>query len=60
MPGGTMQTFIPDYRLEPEEKNDFIPVCPVCGKECDTLYLDKKKPPEDQGGFHHINTMEEI
>ena len=35
-----MQTFIPDYRLEPEEKNDFIPVCPVCGKECDTVYMD--------------------
>ena len=37
-----MQTFIPDYRLEPEEKNDFIPVCPVCGKECDTLYIDAR------------------
>ena len=21
-------------------KKEFIPVCPVCGKECDTVYLD--------------------
>ena len=35
-----MQTFIPDYRIEPEEEDDFIPICPICGKECDTVYLD--------------------
>ena len=36
-----MQTYIPDYKIEPEVKNDFIPICPVCSKECDTVYLDK-------------------
>ena len=35
-----MQTYIPDYKIEPEEKNVFIPICPACGKECDTVYLD--------------------
>ena len=29
-----------DYRLEPPKVNEFIPRCPVCGAECDTLYLD--------------------
>ncbi len=36
-----MQTFIPDYRLDPVDEDDFVPICPVCGKECDTVYLDK-------------------
>ena len=31
-----------DYRLEPPETEEFIPRCPVCGRECDTLYLDKE------------------
>ena len=35
-----MQTFIPDYRLDPEDEDDFIMVCPICGEECDTVYLD--------------------
>ena len=30
-----------DYRLDPPEAEEFIPRCPVCGLECDTLYLDK-------------------
>ena len=30
-----------DYRLDPTEAEEFIPRCPVCGLECDTLYLDK-------------------
>ena len=29
-----------DYRLDPPEAEEFIPRCPVCGRECDTLYLD--------------------
>ena len=29
-----------DYRLEPPAWDDFIPICPVCGEECDTVYLD--------------------
>ena len=31
---------LPDYRLDPPEAEEFIPLCPVCGKECDTVYLD--------------------
>ena len=31
---------LPDYRLEPPEAEEFILRCPVCGKECDTVYLD--------------------
>ena len=26
--------------LHPEE-DDFVPFCPICGKECDTVYTDK-------------------
>ena len=29
-----------DYRLEPPVPDDYIPVCPVCGEECDTVYVD--------------------
>lgn len=29
-----------DHMLEPPTWDDFIPICPVCGKECDTVYLD--------------------
>ncbi len=29
-----------DYRLEPPIPDDYIPVCPVCGEECDTVYVD--------------------
>ena len=32
-----------DSRLEPAEREEFIPVCPICGRECDTLYLDKDR-----------------
>ena len=28
-----------DCRLDPPEADEFIPRCPVCGRECDTLYL---------------------
>ena len=35
-----MREYIPDYQLEPPVKKEFIPICPVCGKECDTVYLD--------------------
>ena len=38
-----MRTVLPDYKLESPEKKDFIPICPVCGKECDTIYLDADK-----------------
>ena len=31
---------IPDYQPEPPVKKEFIPVCPVCGEECDTVYVD--------------------
>ena len=29
-----------DYRLEPPAWDEYIPVCPVCGEECDTVYMD--------------------
>ena len=29
-----------DYRLEPLDWDDYIPYCPVCGEECDTVYVD--------------------
>ena len=29
-----------DYRLEPSVSDDYIPYCPVCGEECDTVYVD--------------------
>ena len=29
-----------DYRIEPPAWDDFIPICPVCGEECDTVNLD--------------------
>ena len=29
-----------DYRIEPPVPDDDIPYCPVCGKECDTVYVD--------------------
>ena len=35
-----MRETIPDYRPEPPAWDDYIPVCPVCGAECDTVYLD--------------------
>ena len=35
-----MKEYIPDYRLDPTVPDDHIPICPVCGKECDTVYLD--------------------
>ena len=35
-----MRTVLPDYKLEPLAKKDYIPICPVCGRECDTVYLD--------------------
>ena len=35
-----MKEYIPDYRPEPPDWDDFVPVCPVCGEECDTVYLD--------------------
>ena len=33
-----MYNDIPERRLEPPEKEYDPPVCPVCGKECDTVY----------------------
>ena len=35
-----MRERIPDYRPEPPKVKEFIPACPICGKECDTVYLD--------------------
>ena len=35
-----MRETIPDYRPEPPAWDDYIPCCPVCGAECDTVYLD--------------------
>lgn len=32
-----------DYRLDPAEAEEFIPRCPACGKECDTIYLDSDR-----------------
>ncbi len=32
--------FMTDYRLEPPDWDDYIPYCPVCGEECDTVYVD--------------------
>ena len=32
-----------DYRLDPPEAEEYIPRCPVCGLECDTLYLDSDR-----------------
>ena len=32
-----------DYRLDPPEAEEFIPRCPVCGLECDTLYLNSDR-----------------
>lgn len=32
-----------DYKPEPPAWDDFIPICPVCGKECDTVYLDENR-----------------
>ena len=28
------------YRLETLDWYDYIPYCPVCGEECDTVYVD--------------------
>jgi hypothetical protein len=28
-----------DCRLDPPKADEIIPHCPVCGRECDTLYL---------------------
>ncbi|MBO7524241.1 MAG: hypothetical protein J6T79_01905 [Verrucomicrobia bacterium] len=33
---------LPDYRLDPPQADEFIPHCPVCGRECDTLYIDAR------------------
>ena len=35
-----MRETIPDCQPEPPAWDDYIPVCPVCGEECDTVYLD--------------------
>ncbi len=32
-----------DYRLDPPNGGEFIPRCPICGRECDTLYLDENR-----------------
>ena len=32
-----------DYRLDPPEAEEFIPRCPACGRECDTLYIDARE-----------------
>ena len=32
--------FLPDYRPDPPDADEFVPHCPACGRECDTLYLD--------------------
>lgn len=33
---------VPERRLEPPPEKPMIePVCPVCGAECDTFYVDK-------------------
>ena len=29
-----------DYNLDPPVPDDYIPYCPVCGEECDTVYVD--------------------
>ena len=34
---------LPDCRPDRPEADDFIPRCPVCGRECDTLYLDSDR-----------------
>ena len=31
--------FLPGYRPDPPDAEDLVPRCPVCGRECDTLYL---------------------
>ena len=33
---------LPDFRLDPPDADEFIPRCPVCGRECDTLYIDAR------------------
>jgi hypothetical protein len=33
-----------DYPGEPPEKRP-VPVCPVCGWECETIYLDTNRNP---------------
>ena len=35
-----MREYIPDYQPDPSAWDDYNPVCPVCGAECDTVYLD--------------------
>ena len=35
--------FLPDYRPDPPDADEFIPRCPVCGRECDTLCLDSNR-----------------
>ena len=30
---------VPDWRLDPPESNP--PICPICGAETDTFYVDK-------------------
>ena len=34
---------LPDCQPDRPEADDFIPRCPVCGRECDTLYLDSNR-----------------
>ena len=29
-----------DYRIEPPVSDDYVPYCPVCREECDTVYVD--------------------
>ena len=47
---------LPDYRLEPPEAEEFILRCPVCGKECDTVYLDLDG---DVAGCEHCITLKD-
>ena len=51
-----MRETIPDYRPEPPAWDDYIPVCPVCGAECDTVYLDMN---DDIVGCDRCINMEE-
>ena len=34
---------VKNYMLEPPAAKEYIPICPVCGKECDTVYLDSDR-----------------
>ena len=53
-----------DYPGPPPEKP--VPVCPVCGMECDTFYLDSNQNrvgcencrPDDGGFFYVVDAYE--